>query len=293
MLDFLLEPLSFGFIRNSMVMIILLGVLCSVTGSFLIVQRMVFFGEVIAHAVLPGLAIAFYVGIDLFIGAFISGMLSSLIIAWIQSQSRVKVDVAMSLVFSGFLALGILLITLLQSRIDLHSFLFGDILGVTGNDLWRTFFITISVLIFVKLFYPHLLFYTFNPLGAQAIGLPVQWINLGLVSVITLAIIASMQAVGVLLVVSLLVGPAITAYLLVKELHQMMLLGAVLGAISGVMGIYISYYLNAPSGAAIVLVVTVLFLFAFLFSPKEGVLTRPQFLSTPNRLIRHLAKIKK
>ncbi|MBE9223444.1 metal ABC transporter permease [Cyanobacterium stanieri LEGE 03274] len=293
MLDFLLEPLSFGFIRNSMVMIVLLGVLCSITGSFLIVQRMVFFGEVIAHAVLPGLAIAFYVGIDLFIGAFISGMLSSLIIAWIQSQSRVKVDVAMSLVFSGFLALGILLISVLQSRIDLHSFLFGDILGITVNDLWRTFFITISVLIFVKLFYPHLLFYTFNPLGAQAIGLPVQWINLGLVSVTTLAIIASMQAVGVLLVVSLLVGPAITAYLLVKELHQMIILGAILGGISGILGIYISYYLNAPSGAAIVLVVTVLFLFAFLFSPKEGVLTRPQFFSKPNRLIRHLVKIKK
>jgi len=293
MLDFLLEPLSFGFIRNSMVMIILLGILCSITGSFLIVQRMGFLGEVIAHAVLPGLAIAFYIGIDIFLGAFISGMLSSLVIAWIQSQSRVKVDVAMSLVFSGFFALGILLITLLKSRIDLHSFLFGDILGVTGNDLWRTFFITISVLIFVKLFYPHLLFYTFNPLGAQAIGLPVQLINLGLVSAITLTIIASMQAVGVVLVVSLLVGPSITAYLLVKELHHMMVLGGILGGVSGVLGIYVSYYLNAPSGAAIVLVVTIMFLLAFLFSPKEGILTRPQFLSQPNKLIRHLVKIKR
>lgn len=278
MINFLMEPLTFEFIRNSLIIAILLGILCAVSGSYLIVQRMGLLGDVIAHAVLPGLAIAFYLGINIFVGAFISGMFSTLVISWIQSQSKVKVDVAMALVFSGFLALGIMLITLLKSKIDLLSFLFGDILGVTTVDVIRTSMIALFILLFIKLFYKELLFFTFNPLGAQAIGLPVKWIHLGLISAITLTIITSMQAVGVVLVVSLLVGPSITAYLLVKELHQMMLIGAILGSLSGIIGIYLSYYLNVPSGAAIVLVVTSLFLLALLFSPSQGILTRPEII---------------
>ncbi|WP_413160554.1 metal ABC transporter permease [Capilliphycus salinus ALCB114379] len=270
------DPLSFEFMRHAVLVAVLMGILCPVVGSYLIVQRMGLLGDVIAHAVLPGLAIAFYLGIDIFLGAFISGTLSTLIIAWIQSQSRVKIDVAMALVFSGFLALGILLITVLESKLDLHSFLFGDILSVTTQDVVRTLIITLFILLCVRLFYKELLFYTFNPLGAQAMGLPVNLINIGLVSAITLTIIASMQAVGVVLVVSLLIGPAITAYLLVKELHQMMGLGAIFGIFSSVAGMYISYYLNVPSGAAIVLTVSGLFILALLFSPSQGILTRPE-----------------
>ncbi|MEB3280102.1 MAG: metal ABC transporter permease [Lyngbya sp.] len=275
-MSWLIDPLSFEFMRHAVLVAVLMGILCPVVGSYLIVQRMGLLGDVIAHAVLPGLAIAFYLGIDIFLGAFISGTLSTLIIAWIQSQSRVKIDVAMALVFSGFLALGILLITVLESKLDLHSFLFGDILSVTTQDVVRTLMITLFILLCVRLFYKELLFYTFNPLGAQAMGLPVNLINIGLVSAITLTIIASMQAVGVVLVVSLLIGPAITAYLLVKELHQMMGLGAIFGIFSSVAGMYISYYLNVPSGAAIVLTVSGLFILALLFSPSQGILTRPE-----------------
>ena len=255
---------------------ILLGILCAVVGTYLIVQGMGLLGDVIAHAVLPGLAIAFFFGVDIFIGAFISGTLSTFVITWIQSQSRVKVDVAMALVFSGFLALGITLITVLKSKLDLHQFLFGDILGVTTTDVMRTGAIAILILLLVKLFYKELLFYTFDPLGAQAMGLPVTVIRFGLTAAITLTIIASMQAVGVVLVVSLLIAPGITAYLLVKELHQMMICGAIIGIISSVAGMYISYYLNVPSGAAIVLVVSGLFLLTLLFSPTQGILTRPE-----------------
>lgn len=267
---------------------ILLGILCSVVGSYLIVQRMGLLGDVIAHAVLPGLAIAFFLGIDIFIGAFISGTISTFVIAWIQSQSRVKVDVAMALVFSGFLALGIMLITLLKSKLDLHHFLFGDILGVTTGDVGRTTAIAIAVLLLVKIFYKELLFYTFDPLGAQASGLPVNLIHFGLMAAITLTIIASMQAVGVVLVVSLLVGPGITAYLLVKELHLMMGLGAILGIIASISGMYMSYYLNVPSGAAIVLVVSGLFLLALLFSPAQGILTRPEMAGRSAKILRQI-----
>jgi manganese/iron transport system permease protein len=278
-MEIIFEPLQFEFMRNALIIIILLGFLCAVTGSYLIVQKMGLLGDVIAHAVLPGLAIAFYLGIDIFLGAFISGICSTLIMAWIKEESKIKIDVAMALVFSSFLALGIMLITLLKSKIDLHSFLFGDILVVKEGDVWRTLLITVLVLFFIKLFYKELLFYTFNPLGAQASGLPVKWLNLGLISAITLTIIASMQGVGVVLVVSLLIGPSITAYLLVKELHQMMILGGIFGAISGVTGIYLSYYLNVPSGASIVLVVSCFFLIAFFLSPSQGILTRPEVIN--------------
>ncbi len=286
MLNLLLEPLEFEFMRNALFTAIMLGVLCAVVGSYLIVQRMGLLGDVIAHAVLPGLAIAFFFGIDIFLGAFISGTLSTWIITWIQTQSRVKVDVAMAMVFSGFLALGIMLITILKSKIDLHSFLFGDILGVTVSDVWRTLAITVIVLLAVKLFYKELLFYTFDALAAQAIGLPINLIQTGLISAITLTIIASMQAVGVVLVVSLLIGPAITAYLLVKELHEMMFLGAILGVIGSVSGMYISYYFNVPSGAAIVLVISVLFLLALLFSPTQGIFTKPEMAHRSARILK-------
>ncbi|MFB2977984.1 metal ABC transporter permease [Microseira sp. BLCC-F43] len=292
MINFLLEPLTFEFMRHAIVTAIMLGILCAVVGTYLIVQRMSLLGDVIAHAVLPGLAIAFFFGLDIFVGAFVSGIISSLVIAGIDSQSRVKVDAAMALVFSGFLALGIMLITLLKSKLDLHSFLFGDILEVTAADVSRTFTITICVLIFVQLFYKELLFYTFDPLAAQAMGLPVNLIHIGLISAITLTIVASMQAVGVVLVVSLLIGPGITAYLLVKELHQMMGLGAVIGIISSVAGMYISYYLNVPSGAAIVLVVSVLFILTLLFSPAQGILTRPEVAHNSARIVRLLNKLK-
>jgi manganese/iron transport system permease protein len=291
MIDLLIEPIQFEFMRHALLTAVMMGVICAVVGSYLIVQHMGLLGDVIAHAVLPGLAIAYYFGIDIFVGAFISGTLITLIISGIQSQSRLKVDVAMALVFSGFLALGIMLITLLKSKLDLHSFLFGDILAVTSDDVGRTFWITLLILIGVKLFYKELLFYTFNPLGAQAIGLPVHWIHLGLVAAITLTIIASMQAVGVVLVVSLLVGPASTAYLLVKELHQMMVLGSMIGVVSSVSGMYISYYLNVPSGPAIVLAVSGLFILALLFSPSQGILMRPEITERRVKIIQKIKQI--
>ena len=292
MLNILIEPLSFEFMRLALATAILLGILCAVIGSYLIVQRMGLLGDVIAHAVLPGLAIAFFFGFDIFIGAFISGTFSTFVIAWIQSQSRIKVDVAMALVFSGFLALGITLITVLKSKLDLHQFLFGDILGVTTDDVIRTLAIALVILLLVKLFYKELLFYTFDQLGAQAMGLPINFIRFGLTAAITLTIIASMQAVGVVLVVSLLIGPGITAYLLVKELHQMMIYGAIIGIISSVSGMYISYYFNVPSGAAIVLVVSGLFLLTLLFSPSQGILTRPE-ANRSAKILHHLKRMRR
>lgn len=293
MINLLTEPLGYEFMRNALSVGILVGILCPVVGIYLIVQRMALLGDVIAHAVLPGLAIAFFLKVNILIGAFISGSLSTLVIAWIRSQSRVKADAAMAVTFSGFFALGITLMTLLKSKLDLDSFLFGDILGVTIADVQRTAIITIIVLLLVRVFYKELLFYTFDKLGAQAQGFPVNALHYGLMAAITLTIVASMQTVGVVLVISLLVGPGITAYLLVKELHHIMGLGAMIGVIAGITGIYTSYYLNIPSGPAIVLVIFSFFFLALLFSPSQGIFTRPAIANHSGWIFRTLKYLRR
>ncbi|WP_414569143.1 metal ABC transporter permease [Nostoc sp. CCY 9925] len=274
MLEALIEPLQYGFMQRSLVIAILVGLLCAVVGSYLMVQRLALLGDAISHSVLPGLAIAFMVGANIYIGAFIAGVISTMAIAWIRVRSPIKEDAAMGIVFSAFFALGITLITVIQkdNKIDLNHFLFGNILGVTIDEVRDTAIIAAIVLIVVVLIYKELLFYTFDPLGAQAAGLPVDRLNFGLMLLIALTIVASMKAVGVILVLSLLITPGATAYLLVKRLNQVMILGAVIGIISSISGMYLSYFYNLPSGPAIVLVVSGLFLLALLFSPKHGVL---------------------
>lgn len=279
-LTWLIEPLEFEFMRSAIAVGLSLGILGAVVGSYLILQQMGMMSGVISHAVLPGISIAFFLEINLGIGAFVAGILSALIVIGIQKRSRIKVDAAMALTLTSFLALGVILITTLETnQINLDEILFGDILGVTGADVWRTFIITAVILGLNKLFYKELEFYTFDPLGAKACGLPVNLLYFGLICAITLTIVASMQTVGVLLVMSLLVGPAITAYLLVKELFQMMILGAIIGGISSILGMYSSYYFDLPSGAAIVMVIFSFFLIALLFSPSQGLFTEPELRS--------------
>jgi manganese/iron transport system permease protein len=278
MLQTLIEPLQYGFMQRSLVIAILVGIVCAIVGSYLMVQRLALLGDAISHSVLPGLAIAFILGANIFIGAFIAGVLSTVIIAWIKARSTIKEDAAMGIVFSAFFALGITLITIVQkdNKIDLNHFLFGNILGVTAEDAIDTAFIVALVLLVVVFFYKELLFYTFDPLGAQATGLPVNLLNFGLMVLIALTIVASLKAVGVVLVLSLLITPASTAYLLVTRLHQVMILGAIIGVISSISGMYLSYFYNLPSGPAIVLVASGLFVLSLLFSPTQGIFTQPR-----------------
>ncbi len=270
MWSILIEPLQSEFIRNAIGVSVMIGILCPVVGSYLIVQRMALMGDVMAHCVLPGLSVAAFFGVHRSIGAFISSMLGSFFVSWVRSQSRVKVDSAMALTFSTFFALGVTLITVLKNKLDLDRFLFGDILTVTVNDIYATGAIGFLILAAVYLFYKELLFYTFDQTGAEAMGLPVGMLHLGMMAGITLTIITSMQVVGVLLVIALLIGPALTAYLLTEELHQMMGWGSAIGVFSSVMGIYLSYYFNLPSGPAIVLVSSSIFVLTFLMTMLPG-----------------------
>ncbi len=275
MLDLLIEPLQYSFMQRSLIEAIIVGAVCAVIGSYLMVQRLALLGDAISHSVLPGLAIAFILGINIFLGAFVAGLLSTVLINLIRTRSPIKEDAAMGIVFSAFFALGITLITVVQkdNKIDLNHFLFGNILGVTFADVRDTLLIATIVILTVVVFYKELLFYTFDKLGAQATGLPVHLLDLGLMILIGLTIVASLKAVGVILVLALLITPAATAYLLVSRLYQVMLLGVGIGILASMSGMYLSYFYNLPSGPAIVLVASGFFLLAFLFSPTQGILT--------------------
>ena len=273
-MDGLLHPLSYDFMRQALMASVLVGILCPVIGTYLVVQRMAMLGDVVAHGVLPGLALAQVLRLPTVLGAFAMGLCSTVVMTWIRRQSRIQTDTAMAITFSTFFSLGIILMTVLRPSLSLEQVLFGDILSITPQDLVQIALITATVLGGVKLFYKELLFFTFDPLGAEALGLPVQIINLGLTASLTLAIIAGIQTVGVILVVALMVGPAATAYLLVKELHWMMIGGAGFGVLFGLIGLYGSYYLDIPSGPAIGMTVFIGFLLALLFSPRQGILTR-------------------
>ena len=293
MLEILLEPLQYSFMQRSLAIAILVGLICAVVGSYLMVQRLALLGDAISHSVLPGLAIAFLLGGNIFIGAFIAGVLSTVIIAWIQTRSPIKEDAAMGIVLSAFFALGITLITIIQkdNKIDLNHFLFGNILGVTAAEVRDTAMITLIVLFVVVLLYKELLFYSFDPLGAESAGLPVNLLNFGLMVLIALTVVASMKSVGVVLVLSLLITPAATAYLLVKQLHQVMILGAFMGISSSISGMYLSYYFNLPSGPAIVLVASGFFMLSLLFSPSYGIFTHRQSNSGSSALWREIQSL--
>jgi manganese/iron transport system permease protein len=273
-MTWLIQPLSYDLMQNALMAGILVGILCPAVGTYLIVQRMSFLGSVVSHALLPGLAIANFLQAPLSLGAFIIGIFSTFITAWIGTQSKIKVDAAMTMILSSFFALGIVLLTVLKTRLNLESLLFGDILTISLTDVWLILGIAVVIFIAIKLFYKELLYFTFDPAGAAAIGLPVHIIHFSLMAAITLTIVAGIQAVGVVLVVALMVTPACTALLLVKELHWMMVVGALLGAFGSIVGMYASYYLDIPCGPAIALIVFGFFLLALLLSPSQGILTR-------------------
>jgi len=277
MLETLIEPLQYSFMQRSLATAILVGIICATVGTYLMVQRLALLGESVSHSVLPGLAIAFILGIDIFVGAFIAGVISAVMIAWVRTRSPVKEDAAMGIIYSAFFSLGITLISIVQknNKIDLLHFLFGNILGVTTRDVVNTGVITVIVLTVIVLLYKELLFYTFDAEGAQAAGLPINLLDFGLIILMSLTIVASLTTVGLALVVAMLITPGATAYLLVKRLQQMMIFGSIIGVISSISGMYLSYYFNLPSGPAIVMVAFGFFMLAFLFSPTQGVLTNP------------------
>ncbi|WP_404830735.1 metal ABC transporter permease [Sporosarcina beigongshangi] len=274
MMNFMNSLIEYGFLQKALLTSVMVGVICGVIGCFIILRGMALMGDAISHAVLPGVAISYMLGINFFIGAVATGILTAVGIGFISQNSRVKNDSSIGIVFTAAFALGILLITALKSSSDLYHILFGNVLAVRPSDMWITLIIGILVLGSVYLFYKELLVSSFDPVMAQAYGLPTKVIHYFLMTLLTLVTVASLQTVGIILVVAMLITPASTAYLLTDRLSVMIGLSALFGAVSAVGGLYLSFTYNLASGATIVLVATTLFILSLLFSPKQGILLR-------------------
>nr|MBN1229136.1 metal ABC transporter permease [Anaerolineae bacterium] len=250
----------------------LAGIGCAVLGVYVVWRGMAFVGDAIAHTILPGIVVAFMLGINAFIGALAAAVITALGIGLLSRRSRLKEDTAIGVVFSGLFALGILLLSKTGSYQDLTHILFGNILGVSWGDFWGVTIVIFIVMAFVLVFYKELLVTSFDPGHALAIGLSPELIRYGLLLLIALTVVTAIQTVGVVLVIALLVTPAATASLLARELPHIMLLGIVFSILSTIAGLYISFYVNVSSGASVVLALTAIFILVFLLAPGRGVL---------------------
>lgn len=231
-------------------------------------------GDAISHAVLPGVAVSYMLGANYIIGASIFGLLAATLIGFVEQKSPLKSDTSIGIVFSSFFALGIVLISRAQSSTDLNHILFGNVLAVRQSDIIMTAVVAVSVLIFILLFYKELVVSSFDPTMAAAYGLNVKLIHYGLMFALTLVAVTSLQTIGTVLVVALLITPAATGYLLTNKLTHMIIISSIIGVVSSVLGLFFSYTFNYPSGATIVLTAACFFLLAFLFSPIKGLLFR-------------------
>lgn len=272
--QFYYDLLEYSFLQHAMTTSLILGVACSVVGCFIILRGLALMGDAISHAVLPGVAISYILNISYFFGAVAFGLMAALGIGFVSEKSKIKSDSAIGIVFSGFLALGILLVTKIQSSIDLNNILFGNVLTISDNDRILTEIVAIVVLLTIYLFYKELLLTTYDEVMARASGIPVRFINYMMMIILTLITVVSLQTVGVILVVSLLITPASTAYLISYRMSHMIWIAAAIGAFSAFIGLFLSVTYNLPSGVVIVLATTVIFLLVFFFYPKTGLVWR-------------------
>lgn len=259
--------------QRALLTTLVVGAVCGVLSCFVVLRRWALLGDAISHAVLPGVAVAYLLAWPYFVGAFVTGALTALGIGFIERHTRIKEDTAMGLMFTGAFALGVVMISRIATATHLMHILFGNVLGVRMPVLLLTLLAGAATLLAVFLFYKELSLYIFDPTQASAVGINTAAVHYGLMLLLTLTIVASLETVGVILVVAMLITPGATAYLLSNNLPRMMLLAAGVGMVSGVVGLYLSFYLNVASGGTIVLVASGLFVLALIFAP-HGLVSR-------------------
>jgi ABC-type Mn2+/Zn2+ transport system permease subunit len=271
MIAWLTAPLAYTFMQRGLIAALMVGILCAIIGCYVVLRSMAFLGDALAHAILPGIAIAYLLQGNLILGALVAAIVVALGISYFTRSGTIKEDTAIGILFSAALALGVALISTIRSyAVDLSHILFGNVLGVSPQDLWMTAILGTLVLIIVVIFYRPFLVVSFDPVLATTLGMRTSLLRTLILVLLSMTVVVSMQTVGVGLVAAMLVTPGATAYLLAKRLPAMMGISAAIGAFSALAGLYISFYLNIASGAAVVLVATAIFLVVFLFSPKRG-----------------------
>ncbi len=270
-MNWLIEPLAYGFMQRGLVASIMVGVLCAVVGCYVVLRSMAFLGDALAHAILPGVAVAYLLRGHLMVGALVMAVLVALGIGFFSRRGVLKEDTAIGILFAAALSLGVVLISTMKTyAVDLTHILFGNVLGVSTGDLWLTAALGLVVLLTVILMYKEFLLISFDPVLATTLRLPVARLSNLMLVLLAVTIVVSLQTVGVGLAAAMLVTPGATAYLLTRRLSRMMVVAAGIGAFSSVAGLYLSFYINVASGAAVVLVATLVFVLAFLLVPRRG-----------------------
>lgn len=283
-LDWLIVPLQYGFMLRGLAAAIMIGVLCAVIGCYVVLRSMAFLGDALAHAILPGVAIAYLWGGNLLLGALVAAVVVALTIGYFSRGGVIREDTAIGILFAAALSLGVALISSIRTfAVDLTHILFGNILGVSPEDLVLVALLSGLVLVVLLALYRPFLVISFDPVLAKTLRLPADGLRNLMLILLAVSIVVSMQTVGIGLVAAMLVTPAAAAYLLTRRLPAMMATSALIGASSSVIGLYLSYYLNIASGAAIVLVATGFFLLAFFFSPRRGVVWQALRQHDPRR----------
>lgn len=273
-LDFFEAVTSHAFMGRALIASILIGIMAGAIGTFVILRGLSLMGDAISHAVIPGVAISHLLGISTLLGASVFGMLASLAIGFVTEKSTLKKDTVIGIVFSTFFALGLVLISQIRTTTDLFNVLFGNVLTVSARDIQNIVAVLILLLVFLGLMYKRLLITSFDETLARVYGIPTRLIHYVFLGILTIVIVVSLQVVGAVLIVSMIVAPAGIAYLLTNRLLIMMLLSSFIGTVASVVGIFLSFTFNWPSGASIVLTLGSAFVLTLIFSPEKGILKK-------------------
>ena len=264
--------LTHGFVSRALIAAILIGIMAGAIGTFVILRGISLMGDAISHAVIPGVAISHVLGISYLFGASVFGILTALLIGFITEKSTLKKDTIIGIVFSTFFAMGLVLISQIRTNSDLMDILFGNILTVSQIDIRNITIVLVVTLLFITLLYKQLMITSFDETLAKVYGMKTKLIHYSFMLIFTVVIVISLEIVGAILIVSMIIAPASIAYLLTNRLYIMLVLSCFIGAVASVVGIFFSFTLNWPSGASIVLTLGVLFVITFLFAPKKGIL---------------------
>ena len=276
------NPLNHEFGRTALLMGSLIAAVCGFLSSYLTLKGWALMGDAVSHSVMPGVVVAYALNLPISLGAFIFGVGSVALIGFVKQKSRVKEDTVIGLVFTGFFALGIVLVSKVRSNIDLHSILFGSAIGISPTDVSQTLFIALLVILLLAAFRKDLMLYCFDPRHAKTIGINVIFLHYLLLTCTSLAAVVGLQSVGIILVVAMLITPGATAYLLTDKFDNMILISVCSAIISSVIGIYISFWFDLVPGGSIVLAQTFIFLVTFLFAPKYGIVKFKRLITGKN-----------
>ncbi|MBB5040178.1 metal ABC transporter permease [Prosthecobacter dejongeii] len=275
------EPFLYSFMNEALLVAALVGAVCAVLSCYLVLKGWSLMGDAISHAVLPGVVVAYLVGLPLPVGAFASGLLCATATGWIKAHSRIKEDTVMGIVFTGLFALGLVMFSKVQSELHLNHILFGNVLGIERADMIQTLITAGVTLVILLLLRRDLLLFCFDPTHANAIGLNTRVIYYVFLSLLAATIVASMQAVGIILVVAMLVTPGCTARLLTDRFDRMLMLAAASSVLASCLGVYVSFFINGSTGACIVLAQALFFTVAFIFAPKHGLIAARRGVQRP------------